>query len=734
MPVAPSVIPAPTRSVRRRSGRKHSWSCALLLVHATACCFAASAAPDASALRDAAATALAAGRHAQAAALAQRAAADTAAAPALRTAAQALAGQALLLDGRRDEAQQALEAALAGAAAQDDVALAARIHNDLGLLHGARQDHAAALAAFAAAQDAARRAGVPALAWRALVNEARTLAQAGRLAEAVQELRAARPALLALPASADTAALLTSAGHLLAPPAGGDPALAAELLAAAAQAAAAVGDARGQSWALGYASEVHAATGRAADALTLARQAIHQAQLAGAADSLYRWQWQTGRLLRAEGDLAGATDALLGAVRTLEGVRADLAARERAAGATDGFRHGAGPLYVELVDVLLARARLAPPDARDPLLHTARDTMESLKGAELEDYFQDDCVAGLKSKTVGVDALAPRTAALYPILLRDRLALLVSMQDGLRLFETPVRAAQVERETARLRARLEKRSTYQYLPHAQRLYDWIMRPLDATLRDAGVDTLVFVPDGRLRTIPLAALHDGGAFVIERYAVATVPGLTLTDPRPLTTAASSALVSGLTQAVQGFAALPAVGVELEGIAKIFPGTVLKDEAFSNSSFATALDAREYSVVHIASHGQFGGNIDDTFLLTHDGRIAMNDLESHIGRTATRGQPVELLTLSACQTAAGDERAALGLAGVAVKAGARSALATLWSVNDRASAALVARFYEGLQGGAASKVAALRDAQLALLREARYRHPAYWSPFLMIGNWL
>lgn len=97
-------------------------------------------------------------------------------------------------------------------------------------------------------------------------------------------------------------------------------------------------------------------------------------------------------------------------------------------------------------------------------------------------------------------------------------------------------------------------------------------------------------------------------------------------------------------------------------------------------------------------------------------------------------MELLTLSACQTAAGDDRAALGLAGVAVKAGARSALATLWFINDQATALLITEFYHQLRDPDLSKAKALQRAQLILLNDRRYQHPGYWSPFLLIGNWL
>jgi CHAT domain-containing protein len=696
-------------------------------------------APDA--LLAQASAAIAAGSQAHAAELAARAAAAAQAAGRDDLVANALAveGEARLLAGDRGAAQERLEAALAKAGAAQRPDVAARAANDLGLLHSARGDHAGAIAQFDASIAAAETASDPVQALRATINRARALDESGQGANGRATIRAAQPRLSALPESVTKVALLTSAGRLLGGadrtprPAAQDIELGVSLLGEADAAAARLGDARGRSYALGYRAEIYAAAGQSDAALTLARQAIHQAQLAGAAESQYRWQWLVGRVLRQQNDLVAATEAYVGAVQTLESVRQDITASERA-GAGDGFRRSAGPLYVELVDVLLTRSRTAASQEQQQLLRQARDTMETLKSAELEDYFQDDCVAGLKSKTVGIDTVGARTAAIYPVVLPDRLALLVSLSDGLRLYESPVPADTLNAEVTELRARLEKRSTYQYLPHARKLYDWVMRPLVADLDAAGVTTLVFVPDGSLRTVPLAALNDGAHFVVERYAVATVPGLKLTDPRPLTAGASTALLSGLTESVQGFAALPAVGAELEQIGKIYPGTVLEDKTFTKAGFEQALGEANYAVVHVASHGQFGGSIDDTFLLTHDSRIAMNDLETYIGRTSTREQPVELLTLSACQTAAGNERAALGLAGVAVKAGARSAVAPLWSVNDRASAELVSTFYTNLRGGVESKAAALQAAQLALLGEARYRHPAYWSPFLLIGNWL
>ena len=114
--------------------------------------------------------------------------------------------------------------------------------------------------------------------------------------------------------------------------------------------------------------------------------------------------------------------------------------------------------------------------------------------------------------------------------------------------------------------------------------------------------------------------------------------------------------------------------------------------------------------------------------------MERLDHCIGLFRYRDEPLELLTLSACETAAGDDRAALGLAGIAVKAGARSALATLWYINDQASSELVAEFYRQLKKPGMSRGKALQLAQLKLLNDPRYKHPCYWAPFLLINNWL
>jgi CHAT domain-containing protein len=187
-------------------------------------------------------------------------------------------------------------------------------------------------------------------------------------------------------------------------------------------------------------------------------------------------------------------------------------------------------------------------------------------------------------------------------------------------------------------------------------------------------------------------------------------------------------------VQGFPALAQVPAELGSIQALYGGEVLLDEKFRASTIESELGQREFNVVHVATHGEFSADAEQSFLLTWDGRLGMDRLGQAVGHARFRDRPIELLTLSACETAQGDDRAALGLAGVAIQAGARSALGTLWSVNDVASAEVVGEFYGQLHGQPVSKAVALQRAQQKLLRDPNSAHPYYWAPFLLIGNWL
>ena len=225
------------------------------------------------------------------------------------------------------------------------------------------------------------------------------------------------------------------------------------------------------------------------------------------------------------------------------------------------------------------------------------------------------------------------------------------------------------------------------------------------------------------------------FLIEKYAIATTPGLTLMEPKPLTLQKNNLIINGLSDSVQGFAPLIYVPDEVKRLNGLYGGPELMNGQFTQANVGKELSVDSYSIVHIASHGHFDNDARKTFILTYDGKLSLDELERMIRPSQMKDKPVELLTLSACQTAAGDDRAALGLAGIAVKAGARSAFATLWCVNDETSSMLVGDFYTNLHNIAGiSKAKALQQAQVKLLFNPRYGHPCYWAPYQIIGNWL
>jgi CHAT domain-containing protein/Tfp pilus assembly protein PilF len=500
-------------------------------------------------------------------------------------------------------------------------------------------------------------------------------------------------------------------------------------------AAEAIGDVRGQSYALGYRGKLYEGEHRYEDALQLTRRAVFAAQQANAPESLYRWQWQTGRLLKALGKIDEAIAAYRRAVYTLQSIRPEMAVGY--GNRKSSFRQTAGPVYFELVDLLLKRTDSLPqPGQSKPYLIEARDTVELFKAAELRDYFEDDCVDAAQSRSTELDVVSAKALIIYPIVLQDRTELLITSPKGLKRFTVPVGHSKMTPEVREFRRKLEKRTTREYLLNAQKLYDWLIRPLETELQDSDIDTLVFVPDGALRTIPMAALHDGKRFLIEKYAVATTPSLDLTDPRPVQRKDSRVFVAGLTDPVQGFSALPHVARELEAIKRLYGSDPVVNEQFVIPNIEGKLGSEPYNIVHIATHGEFKSDVGKSFLLTFDDRLTMDSLDQYVGLFRFREDPLELLTLSACATAAGDDRAALGLAGIAIKAGARSALATLWYINDQASSLLVENFYEELKNPSVSRAVALQRAQLSLLNDKlyRYRHPGSWSAFLLINNWL
>ena len=598
------------------------------------------------------------------------------------------------MSGSLDAAQQALQEGLRLARELNKVALIAALSNDLGNVFTSQNRYAEALEAYGESVRVAEQQHDRALAVRALINAATASMQQGQYQAARTRLDMAWAQMQGVPPSHDNAYSFINIGlayaSLSASLSEDDTPLtlrAAAALNAAARLARTINDQRALSYALGHLGELYEEEQRYHEALQLTRQALFAAQQVQAPESLYRWQWQTGRLLKALGDLDAAIASYRHAVDTLQSFRQEMAVGSGSS--RTSFRERIGPVYFGLVDLLFQRAAALPDRAQyEPLLVEARDAVELFKAVELRDYFNDDCVDAARQRVVNLEGIAQSAITIYPILLPERTEMLLSLPDGLRRITVPVTAERLTQEVRELRRLLEKVTTREYLPHAQQLYDWLIRPIEPALASTTIDTLVFVPDGPLRTIPMAALHDGQQFLISKYAIATTPGVKLTDPRTLPRGNPRMLALGLTEAVQGFSALPYVASELATLQRLYRAEVLLNQRFLLPSVDKELQEKPFSIVHIASHGQFDSDVTKTFVLTFDDKLTMDRLEQMVGRLRFREDALELLTLSACQTAAGDDRAALGLAGVAIKAGARSALATLWFIDDQASSELIA----------------------------------------------
>ncbi len=523
-----------------------------------------------------------------------------------------------------------------------------------------------------------------------------------------------------------------------------DPVQQQQWLAQAQTIAQALGDRRAESFALGTWARM-LETSNPMLAMTLTQEALLAAQAINAPDSLYRWQWQMGRLLRAQGEADRAIVAYEQSVATLQSIRSDILATNR--DLQFNFRDAVEPVYRELVDLLLNRgqnygqisAKQSNPDSAKPNgsqkidIQKALDVLELLKLAELANFFGDECVEVAQAQSTATTIPAD-TLVVYSVILEKHTDLILRLPDGsLVNQEVMLGASEITQIVSRLRTLLEKRTTEEYLPEAQRLYDLLVRPLEPALQRVQPKTLVFIQDGVLRKIPMAALHDGSEFLIQKVAIATAPSLSLVNLGKTDSLNLNALILGLTVARPPFAALTNVSKESQQVQSILGGTVLLNQDFTLARLEQELQQSTYPIIHLATHGKFGVDNDSTFLLGYDQRITIDQLDSLLRKRRKRA-PVELLTLSACQTATGDNRSALGIAGVAVRAGVRSAIATLWAINDESTVPLIETFYRQLRQPGVSKAEALRTAQLAMLSDLDLSHPAVWSPFILIGNWL
>ncbi|MBD2411506.1 hypothetical protein FACHB389_11705 [Nostoc calcicola FACHB-389] len=517
-----------------------------------------------------------------------------------------------------------------------------------------------------------------------------------------------------------------------------------QILETAIEQAKSLADRRAESYALGTLGAVYEKAGDWSNAKKNTQSALVIAQAINASDMSYQWQWQMGRLLQAENATKQAITYYTEAFKNINNLRSDLVALNPEV--QFDFRESAEPLYRQLVDLLL----LSPQPNRDRLIQ-ARQVMEALQLAELDNFFGDACT---KAKQVNIDQLDPYAAVIYPIILPNRLEVILKLpgSDNLHHYaHANISETQVDAAVLQLQNSLKRPSTSlsQIKKEAKQLYDWLIQPFadelesTKTREQSQIKTLVFVLDGSLRNLPMAVLHDGQRYLVERYAVSVTPTLQLLEPKPLHREALSVLIAGATDAPsfqkERLGAIANVAVELEGIKEnIQRHQTLENQEFIKKNLQTKINTTPFNIIHLATHGKFSSNPEQTYILDWNERIKVKDLDNLLRLNYQRiANPIELLILSACETATGDKRAALGLAGVAIRAGARTTLASLWQINDASTAEFMIRFYQELNRGQITKAEALRNTQLAFLQQSTdrdYNRPYHWSAFILVGNWL
>jgi len=528
---------------------------------------------------------------------------------------------------------------------------------------------------------------------------------------------------------------------------------------------------------------------RPADALALTQQALAllaRLPASAVADVRLALEARQGRLYTLLGQPGLALAAYQRAADQLELLRLDIPIEYE--DGRSSYSQTLEPIYLGLIDALLTAADTQRGPAHDAYLHRALAAVELLKQSEMQDYLGDRCAVDTV-KGGSPTVIAAGTAVLYPIIFPHRIQLLLQTQQGVARFSTPVAGTLVRRAANDLASAL-RNGDDAFAGQSRQLYDWLLRPLEPFMASQQINTLVLVPDGALRLVPVGALHDGHQFAIEKFAISTVTGLSMTNTHAALTKNHVSLVAGASQfgpvvdklmqtplgqslavevarrgPVRGLArsrqlrlpvslltlnatttpatlvhamrealALPGVAKEVQSVSRLLPGNSLLDADFTVNAFSDAAESGAFSVLHLASHGVFGGAAETSYVMAYDDLLTLNGLQALLQVEQFRKHPIELLSLSACETAEGNDRAPLGIAGAAIKARAKSVLGTLWPVDDEAAVKVMAQFYRTLTQSQASKTQALRQAQIELIQNKEFAHPFFWAPFVLIGNWL
>jgi len=499
------------------------------------------------------------------------------------------------------------------------------------------------------------------------------------------------------------------------------------------QVAKTMGNQRLESAAAGLIGRLHSALGNSSLSQTQLETALGQAIAIEAWDLAYQWQDELGQLYEQQGNYSQAAAMYKGAVASLEQVRGELLSVEPEY--QFSFQEKVEPVYQRYLRLLLA--------SDNPSLSEAIQVNGQLRLAELENYLQ---CGKLALEPLDQIESAKHPATFFFILnLGDRYALIVRDLAGkLHHFTADAKAIEFNANfllSSLSDANLKHISEPSFLPYAQALYMHLIAPARPYLPQSG--TLVFTLDSSLQAIPMDILHNGESYLGQHYSSAYTLGSKLRPLKALPRHKLKILLAGLSQtspsfkspqAPRGLQPLPGVASEVTAVQRMSTSDlVLVNHHFTSDRLQAALAKKDYPIAHISTHAQFSSDPDRTVILAWDTPIGVRQLSGLVKGKPGSEPGLDLLTLSACETAKGDLRSALGLAGVAVQSGASSTVASLWLVNDESTAILMEHFYKHLKAGI-PKAEALHQAQITLIQNPKYSHPYWWAGFVLVGGWV
>jgi CHAT domain-containing protein len=329
------------------------------------------------------------------------------------------------------------------------------------------------------------------------------------------------------------------------------------------------------------------------------------------------------------------------------------------------------------------------------------------------------------------------TVLFYPFILGDRLEIILFAPNNLPIRRTTkISKDQLETLIIDFRAGLLDAGSEDVKEPSIQLYNLLIKPIEAELIQFQAKTILYAPDGRLRYVPIAALYDGKQWLAEKYQISNLIAYTLSDftpqPKNIPNILAGAFGGKAGDRKFGQTALPATVREVQAIANSFNNSVtLIEEQFSRKAIESKF--KNHNILHLATHAEFNtGAPDQSFIIFGNGdKIRLGEI------TDWQIPNIDLIILSACQTGVGNLGSGVEILGFGYqvqKAGAKQAIASLWSVKDDETGVLMSAFYAELSKGDVTVTEALRRAQVSLIKSPKYNHPNYWSAFFAIGNGL